>query len=80
MGVVGMHWGCAAMVGPTYIMIIDIINVSEFQTLHESKFESRWNKLLSGKSFQIQECLKTQSGEESSSSGRFQPCASSSAV
>ena len=31
------------------------------------------DKVMSGKSFRIEERLKTQSGEENSSSGRFNP-------
>ena len=36
-------------------------------------FGLRKFQMLLGKSFQIQECLKTQSGEESSLSGCFNP-------
>ena len=34
---------------------------------------SSGHDMMLAKSFQIQECLKTQSGEENSSSGRFNP-------
>ena len=62
----------------SYIIITLHVHVDVFihcntQYLLNRDFGLRSFQLMSGKSFRIQECLKTQSGEENSSFGRFNP-------
>ena len=54
--------------------ILYAVTKCQITYLHSNRdFGLRNFQLMSGKSFRIEERLKTQSGEENSSSGRFNP-------